>query len=82
MDEMVERYPDMAIAFSTSWSIFLDQFIDTAEVKAMLSTLWGYLGLPPSKVSAGQFGLTLLSYHTSGAWYPTGGSGAVTRAMA
>jgi prolycopene isomerase len=82
MNEMVERYPDMAVAFSTPWGTFLDQYIDSAEAKAMLSTLWGYLGLPPSKVSAGQFGLTLLSYHTSGAWYPTGGSGAVTRAMA
>jgi len=80
--EMLTRYPDMAVAFSTPWSVYLDQFIETDEAKAMLSTLWGYLGLPPSRVSAGQFGLTLLSYHTSGAWYPTGGSGAVTRAMA
>ena len=82
IDEMMDRYPDMAIAFSSPWSVFLDRFIETDEAKAMLSTLWGYLGLPPSRVSAGQFGLTLLSYHTSGAWYPTGGSGAITRAMA
>jgi prolycopene isomerase len=82
MDQMIDRYPDMAIAFAMSWGAFVDQYLDSAEAKALLSTLWGYLGLPPSKVSAGQFGLTLLSYHTSGAWYPTGGSGAVTGAMA
>jgi phytoene desaturase len=82
MDEMVQRYPEMSLAFSTSWAAYAAQYITTAEAVALLSTLWGYLGLPPSTVSAGQFGLTLLSYHSSGAWYPTGGSGAVTRAMA
>ncbi len=82
MDQMIDRYPDMAIAFATPWSAFLDQYVESAEAQALLSTLWGYLGLPPSRLSAGQFGLTLLSYHSSGAWYPTGGSGAVTHAMA
>jgi all-trans-retinol 13,14-reductase len=82
MDEMVQRYPEMSLAFSTSWAAYAAQYVTTTEAVALLSTLWGYLGLPPSTVSAGQFGLTLLSYHSSGAWYPTGGSGAVTRAMA
>jgi prolycopene isomerase len=82
MDQMIDRYPDMAIAFAMPWSAFLDQYVESVEAKALLSTLWGYLGLPPSRLSAGQFGLTLLSYHSSGAWYPTGGSGAVTHAIA
>jgi phytoene desaturase len=82
IDQMMDRYPDMAIAFATPWAVFMDRYIRSDEAKALLSTLWGYLGLPPSTVSAGQFGLTLLSYHSSGAWYPIGGSGAVTKAMA
>ncbi len=82
MDQMIDRYPDMSMAFGSSWDVFLDQYIESDETKALLSTLWSYLGLPPSTVSAGQFGLTLLSYHSSGAWYPTGGSGAMTKAMA
>ncbi|MEN8040759.1 MAG: NAD(P)/FAD-dependent oxidoreductase [Actinomycetota bacterium] len=82
MDQMIDRYPDMSIAFAMPWDAYVDQHIESREAKALLSTLWGYLGLPPSRVSAGQFGLTLLSYHSSGAWYPTGGSGAVTKAMA
>jgi prolycopene isomerase len=82
MDEMATRYPEMSLAFSTPWAPYVEQYIQTAEAVALLSTLWGYLGLPPSSVSAGQLGLTLLSYHSSGAWYPTGGSGAMTRAMA
>lgn len=82
MEEMIERYPEMSLAFSASWAAYVAQYVSAPEAVALLSTLWGYLGLPPSMVSAGQFGLTLLSYHSSGAWYPTGGSGAVTRAMA
>lgn len=79
--EMPTRYPDMSTAFGSSWQTFVDRYLDSVEAKALVSTLWGYLGLPPSKVSAGQFALTLLSYHTGGAWYPTGGSGTMTWAI-
>ena len=79
--EMPERYPDMATAFASPWSVFVDQFLESDEAKALVTTLWGYLGLPPSRLSAGQFALTLLSYHTAGAWYPTGGSGRMTWAI-
>ena len=80
--EMPSRYPDMAFAFASNWADWIDQYLDSVESKALVTTLWGYLGLPPSKLSAGQFALTLLSYHTSGAWYPTGGSGTMTFAIA
>ena len=80
--EMPDRYPDMAMAFASPWSVFVGQFLTTEEAKALVTTLWGYLGLPPSRLSAGQFALTLLSYHTAGAWYPTGGSGRMTWAIA
>jgi len=68
----------MAVAFASSWADFIAPHLRSPESKALISTLWGYLGLPPSEVSAGQFALTLLSYHTAGAWYPIGGSGTMT----
>ena len=80
--EMMERYPDMAMAFASTWAAFLDRFISDRRLAAIVSTLWGYLGLPPSEVSAGLFALVILSYHITGAWYPTGGSQAMSRAMA
>jgi prolycopene isomerase len=80
--QMLERYPDMAMAFGSSWESFVGQYLTSREVKAVVTTLWGYLGLPPSTLSAGQFALTLLSYFSAGAWYPTGGSGAMTFAIA
>jgi phytoene desaturase len=80
--QMLERYPDMAMAFASSWETYVSQYLTSEEAKAVVTTLWGYLGLPPSTLSAGQFALTLLSYFSAGAWYPTGGSGAMTFAIA
>ena len=79
--EMMENYPDMATAFSQDWQTFMGRYIADTRLQSVVSTLWGYLGLPPSKVSAGLFALVLHSYHTSGAWYPKGGSQAMSRAI-
>lgn len=79
--EMMQRYPDMAMAFAQSWQVFMDRFINDRRLQAVISALWGYLGLPPSRISAGLFALVLSSYQTSGAWYPKGGSQAMSRAM-
>ncbi|MEN8234030.1 MAG: NAD(P)/FAD-dependent oxidoreductase [Actinomycetota bacterium] len=79
--EMLERFPDMATAFSQDWKAFIGTYVTDARLRAVLSALWGYLGLPPSKVSAGLFALVIHSYHTSGAWYPKGGSQAMSRAL-
>ena len=80
--EMPAVYPDMAMAFASSWDTWISQYLSSPEAKAAVTALWGYLGLPPSRLSAGQFALLLLSYHTAGAWYPTGGSGTMTWAIA
>jgi prolycopene isomerase len=79
--EMMERYPDMAQAFSLTWQTFMATYVGDPRLQAVISTLWGYFGLPPSRVSAGLFALALHSYHTSGAWYPRGGSQAMSRAI-
>lgn len=76
--EMIQHYPDMAMAFASSWDQFVSQYLTSQEAKALITTLWGYMGLPPSELSGGQFALLLLSYHTGGAWYPTGGSGTMS----
>lgn len=76
------RYPDMSAALGRDWASFLDGYLADPQLKAVVSALWGYLGLPPSRISAGLFALVILSYHTGGAWYPQGGSQAMSRAIA
>jgi prolycopene isomerase len=77
----MERFPDMAEAFLQDWQSFMSAHIGDRHLQTVVSTLWGYFGLQPSKVSAGLFALALNSYHTTGAWYPKGGSQAMSRAI-
>lgn len=79
--EMMERYPAMTLAFSQPWSSLLDDHISDPRLTAIFSTLWGYLGLPPSQVSAGLFAMAWNSYHVTGGYYPIGGSQALSRAL-
>ncbi|GBD85646.1 phytoene desaturase [bacterium BMS3Abin02] len=80
--EIPARYPAMANAFSRTWSELLGSHIGDARLRTLFSTLWGYLGLPPSRVSAGLFALAWTSYHVGGGYYPAGGSQALSRAFA
>jgi prolycopene isomerase len=50
----------------------LDAQLESAELKALVGTLWPYLGLPPSRVSFLYFANMLMSYLTEGAYYCRG----------
>jgi prolycopene isomerase len=79
--EMLQHYPDMSSAFTQSWADFLAAHVSDEQLQAALSTLWGYFGLPPSRMSAGLFAAALSSYHLNGGYYPIGGSMALSRAL-
>lgn len=79
--EMMQNYPDMSTAFMQSWADFLASHVTDEQLKTALSTLWGYFGLPPSRMSAGLFAAALASYHLNGGYYPVGGSMALSRAL-
>ncbi|MDP3104917.1 MAG: NAD(P)/FAD-dependent oxidoreductase, partial [Candidatus Methanoperedens sp.] len=51
----------------------LDDHMKNPELKAVISSARGYVGSPPSKVSALYYAAMLMSYHEGGAWYPRGG---------
>jgi phytoene desaturase len=50
----------------------LDDYISNSKLKAIMSSTWGYRGLPPSRMDAVYFVLTLMSFH-DGAYSPRGG---------
>jgi prolycopene isomerase len=79
--EMLSRYPDMSAAFMQPWGPFIEQHLSDLELRAFFSTLWGYFGLPPSRLSAGLFAAGWASYHLNGGYYPVGGSQALSRAL-
>ncbi len=79
--EVPIRYPRMVEAMSTSWEHYLGRFIDDPKARAVFSTLWGYYGMPPSRLNAAVFVLPWVSYHFFGAYYPLGRSMAMSRAL-
>jgi phytoene dehydrogenase-like protein len=61
---------------------FLDIFFRNEKLKEILGSGWGYLGLNNPKISALYFTGMYMSYHTGGAWYPTGGYQSMSDAFA
>ncbi len=82
LEQMPSRYPQMLKAMNQSWANFMDEHLTDPQARAVISTLWGYFGLPPSKLNAATFILPWVSYHYFGAFYPVGGSMAMSRALA
>ncbi|MCA9917211.1 MAG: NAD(P)/FAD-dependent oxidoreductase [Anaerolineales bacterium] len=81
LHEMPAHYPNMLGAMGQSWDEFMDQYIHDLELRGVVSTLWSYYGLPPSQLNAATFIFPWVSYHLFGAYYPEGGSMAMSRAL-
>jgi prolycopene isomerase len=81
IEQALGLFPKMVAAMSMSWDEYMNQFIHDEELKTVFSTLWGYYGLPPKKLTAATFIFPWGSYILSGAFYPEGGSFAISRAL-
>ncbi len=79
--EMMSRYARMLDAMSVSWGEFMGRHIRDPRLQAVFSVLWGYYGLPPSRLNAATFILPWVSYHLFGGYYPEGSSMALSRAL-
>ena len=81
-DEQIPTlYPDALAAMSQTLAEFVGGYVDDPAVLGAFSALWGYFGLPPTQLSAATFLLAWASYHQYGAYYPEGGSMALSRAL-
>lgn len=81
MAQMPARYPNMLAAMSQTWAEFMGQYIHDPELQGVFTTLWAYYGLPPEQLNAATFIFPWVSYHLFGAYYPEGGSMAMSRAL-
>jgi prolycopene isomerase len=81
MIQIPTHYPNMVSAMSQCWGDFMGKYIRNQQLQAVFSTLWPYYGLPPSQLNAATFIFPWVSYHLFGAYYPEGGSMAMSRAL-
>jgi phytoene desaturase len=76
------RFPNLVRFRNKTHQQFLDTFFRNERLKEILGSGWGYLGLNNRRISALYFIGMYMSYHTGGAWYPTGGYQSMSDALA
>ncbi|MFN8538650.1 MAG: NAD(P)/FAD-dependent oxidoreductase [Thermomicrobiales bacterium] len=76
-----EKYPLHAQFRDTTLAEVLDAYFTDPQLKALLATPWSYQGLPPSQLSILKFSPMLISYLSTGAFYPEGGMQAMVNAL-
>ena len=70
----LEAIPYLVKCFSSTWGTILDSHVKGPKLKGVISALWGYFGLPPSKLASLYYILPVIGYLPGGGYYPIGGS--------
>ena len=81
MSRLAKEHPNVMKAFGSTWGAMLDARIKDPKLKAILSNLWGYYGLPPSKLAAVYYAMPTYGYLNDGGYYPVGRSQKISDAF-
>jgi all-trans-retinol 13,14-reductase len=82
MSRFPEDFPKIFRYHTSTWGTMLDGHITNPRLKAILSSQWGYYGLPPSRLSVFYYTLPFLGYLSGGGFYPRGRSQDISNALA
>ncbi|UCH98776.1 MAG: NAD(P)/FAD-dependent oxidoreductase, partial [Candidatus Aminicenantes bacterium] len=74
-------FPYLFKSFNKTWGVLVDTRIKNSRLKAIISSLWGYYGLPPSKLASLYYALPTINYLSSGGFYPKGRSQKISNAF-
>jgi len=75
------KYPKLFFYSNKPYQDMLDRFLKEYRLKAIISQLWGYIGLPPTKLSSLYFSYAWHDYLYNGGYYPKGGSQSLSNAF-
>jgi len=81
MGKFPSEYPHLFKSYNKTWGDIVDARIKNPRLKTIISSLWGYYGLPPSKLASIYYALPTLSYLQEGGYYPKGKSQKISNAM-
>jgi phytoene dehydrogenase-like protein len=82
MARFTQDYPSLAKTFGKTWGVIVDARVTNPKLKAIVSALWGYYGLPPSRLSPYYYALPTIGYLQEGGYYPVGKSQKISDAFA
>jgi prolycopene isomerase len=72
----------LARALDAPCASLLARHLDSHELRQIVSQMWGFFGLPPSRLSLPVFVMGSLGYYRQGAYYVRGGSQQLSNALA
>jgi all-trans-retinol 13,14-reductase len=81
MSRFPKDFPYLFKSYTKTWGGLMDMRIENPKLKALVSSLWGYYGLPPSKLACFYYALPTISYLQDGGFYPIGRSQKVSDAF-
>lgn len=81
MSRFAKDFPVLAASYNKTWGQMVDRRLKDPKLKAIVSSLWVYFGLPPSRLSPYYYALPTLGYLQAGGWYPRGKSQAISDAL-
>ena len=74
MNTFPAEFPYLFKCFNRSWGDVVDARIKNLKLKSIISSLWVYYGLPPSKLSPYYYAMPTIGYLQHGGFYPRGKS--------
>lgn len=81
MSTFPQEFPHLFKFFRKTWGQMLETRIKNQRLKAIISALWGYFGLPPSKLASIYYVLPTIGYLQDGGYYIKGRSQRMSDAM-
>jgi all-trans-retinol 13,14-reductase len=81
MSRFFQDFPHLVKSVGKTWGQMIDNRLKDHKLKAIVSSLWVYYGLPPSRLSPYYYALPTFGYLQSGGWYPRGRSQAISDAL-
>ncbi len=82
MTRFVQDYPVLARTFGKTWGDMVDARVTSPKLRTIVSALWEYYGLPPSRLSPYYYALPTIGYLQEGGYYPVGRSQKISDAFA
>jgi all-trans-retinol 13,14-reductase len=81
MSKFPIAFPDLFQNYNRTWGQLQDQHLKDPRVKGIVSSQWGYYGLPPSKLACIYYALPFWGYLSQGGYYPIGRSQTISDAL-
>jgi phytoene dehydrogenase-like protein len=82
MSRLAQEFPYLMKYINRTWGAMLDDYLKNPKLKAVVTGLWGYFGLPPSKLASVYYVMPTVGYIQEGGYYPIGTSQAISDALA